>query len=120
MDEARGLRKIDLVLRRARLVNVLSGEVYLTEIGVHQGRFMGSGTFSDASEEVDLDGRYLAPGLIDGHVHIESSCLCPEEFCSLLLAHGVTTAVVDPHEIANVAGAQGNPLHPEQPGSLAF
>lgn len=107
MDEARGLVKIDLVLRRARLVNVFSGEIHETEIGVHQGCFVGIGKFDQAEREIDLAGKYVVPGLIDGHVHIESSHLCPEEFCSLLLSHGVTTAVVDPHEIANVLGKKG-------------
>ncbi|TGE34579.1 adenine deaminase [Desulfosporosinus sp. Sb-LF] len=107
MDEARGLVKIDLVLRRARLVNVFSGEIHETEIGIHEGNFVGIGSFKEAETEVDLCGNYVVPGLIDGHVHIESSLLCPEEFCSLLLSHGVTTAVVDPHEIANVLGVKG-------------
>ena len=107
MDEARGLVKIDLVLRNARLVNVLSGEIHETDIGVHQGNFVGIGTFNEAEKELDLTGNYVVPGLIDGHVHIESSHLCPEEFCSILLSHGVTTAVVDPHEIANVLGSKG-------------
>lgn len=107
MAEARGLAKIDLILRRARLVNVFSGEIHETDIGVHQGRFVGIGTYTDADQVIDLHGKFVAPGLIDGHVHIESSQLCPEEFCSLLLAHGVTTAVVDPHEIANVYGVKG-------------
>jgi adenine deaminase len=107
MDEARGLVKIDLVLRNARLVNVFSGEIHKTDIGIHQGNFVGIGKFEYAEKELDLCGNYVVPGLIDGHVHIESSLLCPEEFCSLLLSHGVTTAVVDPHEIANVFGSKG-------------
>ncbi|MCB8814929.1 adenine deaminase [Desulfosporosinus shakirovi] len=107
MDVARGLVKIDLVLKRATLVNVFSGEIHETDIGVHQGNFVGIGRFEEAERVLDLAGKYVVPGLIDGHVHIESSHLCPEEFCSLLLSHGVTTAVVDPHEIANVFGGQG-------------
>ena len=107
MDEARGLVKIDLVLRNARLVNVLSGEIHETDIGIHQGYFVGLGKFEHAEKALDLCGKFVVPGLIDGHVHIESSHLCPEEFCSLLLSHGVTTAVVDPHEIANVFGSEG-------------
>lgn len=107
MDEARGLVKIDLVLRNARLVNVFSAEIHATDIGIHQGYFVGIGKFENAEKEVDLCGNFVVPGLIDGHVHIESSHLCPEEFCSILLSHGVTTAVVDPHEIANVFGSKG-------------
>lgn len=107
MDQARGLAKIDLVLRHAMLVNVLAGEIHRTDIGIHQGQFVGIGSYTQAEQELDLEGKYVVPGLIDGHVHIESSQLCPEEFCSLLLAHGVTGAVVDPHEIANVLGVKG-------------
>lgn len=107
MDAARGRTRIDLVLRRARLVNVFSGEIHLTDIGIDGGKFIGIGSFPLAENEIDLAEKYVTPGLIDGHVHIESSHLCPEEFCSVLLAHGVTTAVVDPHEIANVCGAKG-------------
>lgn len=107
MDESRGLVKLDLVLKNARLVNVFSGEIHETDIGIHQGVFVGLGTYNEAERILDLEGSYVAPGLIDGHVHIESSLLCPEEFCSLLLSHGVTTAVVDPHELANVLGSKG-------------
>lgn len=107
MDQARGLTKIDLVLHDAQLVNVLSGEIYVTDIGIHRGKFVGTGEFKYAEREIDLAGKYVSPALIDGHVHIESSMLRPEEFCSLLLSHGVTTAVVDPHEIANVLGVRG-------------
>ncbi len=107
MDQARGLAAIDLVLVNAQLVNVCSGEIHRADIGIHQGIFVGIGEFPHAGERVDLHGKYVVPGLIDGHVHIESSQLCPQEFCSVLLSHGVTTAVVDPHEIANVAGVGG-------------
>lgn len=107
MNEARGLVKIDLILKHAMLVNVFSGEIHETDIGIHQGYFVGLGKFEEAEKIMDLSGKYVVPGLIDGHVHIESSHLCPEEFCSLLLSHGVTSAVVDPHEIANVLGRQG-------------
>lgn len=107
MEQARGIVTIDLALRNAQLVNVISGEIHQTDIGVHQGKFVGIGDFPHAEQIIDLNGKYVVPGLIDGHVHIESSHLCPQEFCSVLLAHGVTTAVVDPHEIANVAGEEG-------------
>lgn len=120
MDEARGLVKIDMALRRARLVNVLSGEIHETDIGIHKGNFVGIGTFEEAETVLDLCGNYVVPGLIDGHVHIESSHLCPEEFCSLLLSHGVTTAVVDPHEIANVLGIQGIQYILDSVDSLPF
>jgi len=104
---ARGLVPVDLVLRGGRLVNVLSGEILDdVDIGIAAGRFVGIGRFTGA-ETVDCAGAYVVPGLIDAHVHIESSLVTPPAFWSVLLAHGVTTAVVDPHEIANVAGAEG-------------
>lgn len=120
MDEARGLAQIDLVLRNARLVNVFSGEIHETDIGIHQGYFVGIGTFKEAVRELDLGGNYVVPGLIDGHVHIESAHLCPEEFCSLLLSHGVTSAVIDPHEIANVFGSKGIRYILDSVENLAF
>lgn len=107
MNEARALAEVDLVLKNAQLVNVLSGEIHQADIGIHRGRFVGIGDFDQAKQVMDLSGKFVVPGLIDGHVHIESSHLCPEEFCSVLLAHGVTSAVVDPHEIANVHGTKG-------------
>jgi adenine deaminase len=97
MDQSRGLTKLDLILKRAKLVNVFSGEIHETDIGIHEGMFVGIGDFADADKILDLEGDYVVPGLIDGHVHIESS----------LLSHGVTSAVVDPHEIANVLGVRG-------------
>jgi adenine deaminase len=108
MDQARGVEPIDLVFHNARLVNVFSGEIHVTDIGIHQGYFVGLGQFNLAKDEIDLEGKkYVVPGLIDGHVHLESSLLCPEEFCAILLSRGVTTAVLDPHEIANVQGKKG-------------
>jgi adenine deaminase len=107
INAARGNRNIDLVLRNAKLVNVLSGEIHVTDIGVGAGKFVGIGCFAQATRELDLGGKYVVPGLIDAHVHVESSHLCPEEFVSILLAHGVTSAVMDPHEIANVLGTKG-------------
>lgn len=107
MNQARGLSPVDLVITGARLVNVLSGEIEEgVEIGIADGRFLGTGQFA-GKEVMDCGGAYLLPGLIDAHVHIESAMVRPEAFWSVLLAHGVTTAVVDPHEIANVLGTEG-------------
>lgn len=104
---ARGLEPVDLVLKGVRLVNVASGEIQEgIDIGIADGVFLGQGSFT-GRETLDLAGLYVVPGLIDAHVHIESSMVTPESFWSYLLAHGVTTAVVDPHEIANVCGTQG-------------
>jgi adenine deaminase len=104
---ARGERPADLLLRRARLMNVFSGQVESCDIAIYQGKIAGLGPNYTAVETIDLDGQWVAPGLIDAHVHIESSLCIPSQFAAAVLPSGVTTAVVDPHEIANVAGAAG-------------
>ncbi|HEX7183043.1 MAG TPA: adenine deaminase [Thermoanaerobaculia bacterium] len=104
---ARGDEPADLLLRGARLVNVLSGEVHRTDIAVAGGRIAGLGEGYEAREVVDLDGRFVAPGLLDAHVHIESSLVTPSEFARAVVPRGVTTVVTDPHEIGNVLGLPG-------------
>ena len=104
---ARGDRPADLVLRNARLVNVISGEIHPADIVVHDRHIVALGRDYAAAQEIDLKGRYVAPGLIDAHVHIESSLVAPPEFARAVLPHGVTTVIADPHEIANVLGLEG-------------
>ena len=104
---ARGEQPADLILRDARLVNVVSGEIYPTDIVIHDRHIVALGAGYAAQQEVWLDGRYAAPGLIDAHVHIESSLVTPPQFARAVLPHGVTTVVTDPHEIANVLGLDG-------------
>lgn len=103
---ARGEAPADLVLRNARLVNVFSGEVHLADVAVYAGRIVGLSHYT-AREEIDLQGRFLCPGLIDGHVHLESAMVHPAEFARAVLPHGTTTVIADPHEIANVLGLEG-------------
>ncbi|NWF70498.1 MAG: adenine deaminase [Chloroflexi bacterium] len=104
---ARGDKPAELALRNAQLVNVLSGEIYSTDVLVQGSHVAAVGQGYAALREIDLKGRYLAPGFIDAHVHIESSLCIPPEFARAVLAHGVTTVVTDPHEIANVLGLEG-------------
>lgn len=104
---ARGELECDLVLRNARLVNVVSGEIYSTDIAVHDRHVVALGAGYAGAREVELDGRYVTPGLIDAHVHIESSLVTPPEFARAVLPHGVTSVITDPHEIANVLGIAG-------------
>ena len=104
---ARGDVPADLVLRNGRLVNVISGEIYPTDIVIHDRHVVALGEGYIAEREVDLAGKYVAPGLIDAHVHIESSLVTPPEFARAVLPRGVTTVVTDPHEIANVLGLEG-------------
>lgn len=103
---ARGEQPADLVLRNARLVNVFSGEVHPAEVAIFAGRVIGLGHYS-AREEIDLGGKYLCPGFIDGHVHLESAMVHPAEFARAVVPHGTTTVIADPHEIANVMGLAG-------------
>ena len=104
---ARGDRPADLALRNGRLVNVLSGDIEDADVALYGGCIAGVGAGYAAVEEVDLQGAFIAPGLIDAHVHIESSLCLPAEFAAAVVPGGVTTVVADPHEIANVAGAAG-------------
>src|SRR5690606_10967183 len=104
---ARGDVPASLALRNAQLVNVLTGEIYPTDIIIEGDRIVATGYGYQAREEIDLKGRYVCPGFIDAHVHIESSLCTPPEFSRVVLAHGVTTVVTDPHEIANVLGLEG-------------
>ncbi len=103
---ARGEEEADLLLKNARLINVLSAEVHEADVAVADTRVVGLGDYP-AKEVLDLQGAYLGPGLIDGHVHIESSMLRIREFARVVVPHGTTTVIADPHEIANVLGLDG-------------
>ncbi len=107
LSAARGQTPADLVLRNARLVNVWSGEIESTDIVIHEGRVVALAAGYEAREVIDLGGRYVCPGFIDAHVHIESSLCTPPEFARAVVPHGVTSVVTDPHEIANVLGSDG-------------
>jgi adenine deaminase len=106
IDVARGLKKADLVLKGGRLVNVASGEVYQTDVAIVRDRIAGLGTY-EGKKNLDVSSKFILPGLIDSHVHIESSMLTPAEFARASLPHGTTAVVADPHEIANVLGKKG-------------
>jgi len=106
IDLARGRGEADLLLRNVRLVNVLSGEIHPADVAIGGGLFLGFGDYP-AREVIDCAGRYLVPGLIEGHIHIESSQILPSEFARLVAAHGTAAVVADPHEIANVMGVAG-------------
>ena len=103
---ARGEIPADLLLTNARIVNVFSGEIVSDHIAVTHGYIVGFGTYA-AKKTVDLQGRFVAPGFIDAHVHIESAMTCITEFARAVAPFGTTTVVADPHEIANVLGVEG-------------
>ena len=103
---ARGEEKADLLLKNARVVNVFSHEIIETNVAIADDRIVGLGDYQ-AQETIDLKGRYVCPGFIDGHVHIESSMVTPPEFARAVVPRGTTSVVADPHEIANVLGIEG-------------
>ena len=103
---ARGERPAELLFKNARLVNVLSGEIHLAHVAVEDGRVIGLGDY-EAKKVIDLGGAYLAPSLIDGHFHVESSMLTMPEFARAVVPHGTGAVVIDPHEYANVLGLDG-------------
>ena len=106
IDAAVGRKKAETVLKNGRFVNVFTGEICEGDIAVEGGKIVGFGKY-EGKTEYDLAGKIAVPGLIDAHVHIESSQLSPEEFARLVLPRGTTTAIADPHEITNVCGIAG-------------
>lgn len=107
LSVARGDTPADLVLRHARTLNVFTGDIETADIAIVDGLIAGLGDGYRGTEEIDLGGAFVAPGLIDAHVHIESSLCTPPQFARAVVPRGVTTVVTDPHEIANVAGVAG-------------
>jgi adenine deaminase len=106
IETALGKHPVELLLKNGKLVNVFSGEIHPASVAIHEGRVVGFGEY-EAVRTVDLEGRYLTPGFIDGHLHIESSMLSIPEFARQVVPLGTTTVVADPHEIANVLGLEG-------------
>jgi adenine deaminase len=104
---AKGQEKVDLVIKNTRVVNVFSGEIHQSDVAIADGIFVGFGKSYEAKKVHDAQGRYMCPGLIDGHIHIESTFLSPREFCNVVASHGTSAVVCDPHEIANVLGLTG-------------
>ena len=103
---ARGDAPPDLVIEGARVLSVFTREWLELDVAVSGGRIAGLGEY-DGGERVDARGKYLVPGFIDAHVHIESSKLTPAEFARAVVPHGTTAVVTDPHEVANVLGRAG-------------
>ncbi len=97
----------DLLLKNARIVNVFTGRIEEGNIALFRKRIAGIGDYTDAESVLDLEGRFVVPGFIDAHLHIESSMLSTREFARAVLPRGTTTIIADPHEITNVLGLQG-------------
>jgi adenine deaminase len=106
LSVARGEEPAELLFKNAQLVNVFSGEIHNANVAVDDGRVIGFGDY-DAKEIIDLEGAYLAPSLIDGHFHVESTMVTIPEFARAVVPHGTGAMVIDPHEYANVLGMDG-------------
>jgi adenine deaminase len=105
--QGQGLARADVVLKGGRVFDLVSGELLEGDVAICNDRIVGTlGDYSGAIE-IDIRGKIVAPGFIDTHCHVESSLLTPLEFDRCVLAHGVTTSICDPHEIANVLGTTG-------------
>jgi len=104
---AHGEKPADLILRNARLVNVFTGSIHRTDVVITDDKIAALGPGYEAEKVIDLREKYVCPGFIDAHVHIESAMVPPREFARAVIPHGVTTVIADPHEIANVLGLEG-------------
>ena len=107
IDLATGQKKVDLIVKNASIVNVFSGEIHKSDVAIADGIFVGFGETEeygkyDAQNVIDAQGRFMCPGLIDGHIHLESTFLHPRQFCNVVALHGTSAVICDPHEIANV------------------
>ena len=107
IEVARGDAQADLVLTNARIVNTFTGEIEENSVAVHRGRVAGVGDYTWARRIVDLGGKFLAPGFIDGHVHLESTYLHVDQFARAVVPRGTLAAVTDLHEVTNVSGLDG-------------
>jgi adenine deaminase len=106
IEAARGIAKPDLVLKQGNVINIFTGGINITDVAVHSDVIVGLGSY-DGKVNIDAKNKFIIPGLIEGHIHIESTLLVPSEFARAVLPCGTTTVVADPHEIANVMGAEG-------------
>jgi len=106
IDAAAGRKKADLLIRGGRIVDVFSGHLRQADIAIDRDRIVGLGHY-DATEVIDVSGRFVSPGFMDGHVHVESSMVTPPQYARATTPHGTTAVVTDPHEIANVIGSKG-------------
>ena len=104
---ARGEIPADLLLKNARIVNTFIGEIEQADVAICGDRIAGVGDYDKAKEVIDLQGEFLAPGLINGHTHIESSMLHPARYAEAVVPRGTLAVVTDLHEIANVCGSEG-------------
>lgn len=106
LSVARGKEKAELVLKNASIVNVFTEAIEVADVAICNGRIAGIGVY-EGETELNCSGKYVAPGFLDGHIHLESSMMKPVEFAKAVLPHGTTAVITDPHEITNVCGVSG-------------
>lgn len=106
VEAASGKKMADLVIKNCKIVNVFSKEIIEADVAICNDLIIGIGEYN-GTREIDAGGKYVCPGLIDSHLHIESSMVTPVEFAKTVLPYGTTTIIADPHEIANVCGING-------------
>lgn len=116
---AAGKELADYVITNGKIIDVFNGSIYKGNIAIVDGYFVGIGEYQGKTI-IDAKGKYVSPAFIDGHVHIESSMVRPSEFAKILLLHGVTCIIADPHEIANVAGSRGIQYMLEETKNIPF
>ncbi len=104
---ARGDTPADLLIKNCRVINTFTASIDEGNVAVYQGTIAGIGNYNKAKETIDIKGKYLAPGLIDGHTHIESSMLHPAQYARAVVPRGTSALITDLHEITNVAGLAG-------------
>lgn len=107
IEVAQNQAPADLILKNAAIVDIFYHRIIKADVAVRNGFIAGIGSYKKARKIIDLKNVYLAPSFIDGHIHIESSLLCPFEFAKTVIPHGTGACVIDPHEIANVIGVEG-------------
>ena len=107
IEQGQGLAEADLVLKGGRVFDLVTGALTSSDVAICGDRIVGTHGDYRGAAEIDVAGKTIVPGFIDAHLHVESSLITPHEFDRCVLAHGVTTAICDPHEIANVLGAPG-------------
>lgn len=112
-------RPCDLVIKNIAIVDVFQSSTFISDVAISNGYIVGIGEYSGI-EEIDGTGKYICPSLIDSHAHIESSMLTPNEYYKCALLHGITSIIVDPHEIANVLGKKGIEFMLERSQDIPF
>ena len=107
IEKAKNINEIDFILKNGTIVDVFNLDTFQGDVAIYKGYIVGIGQFESKGNVIDVSNKFIIPGLIDGHIHIESTMVRPAEFSRALIKHGITTVVTDPHEMANVSGIEG-------------